>query len=470
MWGEGLFLRPHHFQRIEAHFHESLRLSEFWGTAYHYGIHMMHVEPESFSNWRISLSDCHLRLPDGTQIRFPEDCHIPAASIPRALFRNSDSRVRVYLGVAELRRGINNSELSEGSTPSRFVVHEEEVEDENRPGNPQQLQFRKLNPQILIGDDAARGFDATPIFQLRLGSSAEAPPQIDQDYIPPLLTQEGWSPLASIIRSITDRLGATADQLARQMIDRGVAFASGHKEDLERILYLHAINTALGGLSWLPTCRGIHPFVLYTELSRAVGHLAIFRRPRKMPELPVYDHDNLALCFNGLRKLLEIDAGAEEPYVRTPFSAQGLQMSVRLQAEWLASSWSFYIGVEANLKFSRVIELLSEKELGMKAGSSEEVDNIYRFGRRGVRFMSVGDAPRAFPQANWHYFRVDRDEAWGIVERSLNLGIRFNERMVVKQVNGENRMDVSDRETNGLASLAFSLFAIRTSDPAGASA
>ena len=469
LWGEGLFLRPHHFQRMESQFHESLKLAESWATPNCYGIHRIQIEPDALANWRVAFSACHLRLADGTQLRFPEDCHLSAVAIPRTTFRNSESRVRVYVGVSELRRGTTNTGGSAGMMPTRYVAHEEEVEDENRAGNPQDLQFRKLNPQILIGDDAARGFDALPVLQLRLGASAEAPPQIDPDYIPPLLVQEAWSPLASFIRSVADRLGATADQLARQMVDRGIAFASGHKEDLERILHLHAINAALGGISWLPTSRGIHPFVVYTELCRAVGHLAIFRRERKMTELPVYDHDNLALCFNSLRKLLEIEAGGEEPYVRVPFSAQGLQMSVRLQSEWLATTWSFYIGVEASVKTSRVTELLSEKELGMKAGSTEEVDNIYRFGRRGVRFMPVGDAPRAFPRANWHYFRVDRDEAWAVVERSLNLGIRFNERMVVKQVNGENKIDVSDRETGGLASLAFSLFAIRASGQSGGS-
>lgn len=468
LWGEGLFLRPHHFQRMEAQVHESLRLTELLATPNSYGIYRMHIEPESLANWRVSLSFCHVRLMEGTQLRFPEDCHLSAVSIPRTAFRNSESRVKVFIGVSELRRGVNNcSQPAPGLPPSRFVDHEEEVEDENLAGNPQLLKLRKLNPQLLIGDDAVRGFDAVPIFQLRLGSSAEAPPQIDQDYIPPIITQEAWSPLAAWIRSIADRLGATADQLSRQMIDRGVAFASGHKEDLERILHLHAVNTALGGVAWLPSSRGIHPFVLYAELSRAIGHLAIFRQARKMPELPAYDHDNLALCFSSLRRLLLEEAAPEEPYVRIPFSAQGLQMSVRLLPEWLAPTWSFYIGVEASLKSSRVTELLSEKELGMKAGSTEEVDNIYRFGRRGVRFMPVGDAPRAFPRANWHYFRVDRDDAWGSVERSLNLGIRFNERMVVKQVNGENRIDITDRETSGLASLAFSLFAIRSADQGG---
>ena len=110
-----------------------------------------------------------------------------------------------------------------------------------------------------------------------------------------------------------------------------------------------------------------------------------------------------------------------------------------------------------------MIELLSERELGMKVGSSEEVDTIYSRGRRGVRIMPVGDAPRAFPRADWHYFRVDREGAWESVERSLNLGMRFNERRVEQQVNGENRVDVTDRETGNLVSLSFSLFAMRNS-------
>jgi type VI secretion system protein ImpJ len=470
LWGEGLFLRPHHFQRMEAQAQDALSLASRWTTPFHYGIHRMQLDPDSLANWKVSLASLHLRLQDGTQLRAPEDCHLPAAAIPRDAFRNSESRIKVYVGISELRRGSNNTGDIGSTGTTRFVAHEEEVEDENRAGNPQTLQFRKLNPRILIGDDAARGYDALPVMQLKLGASAEAPPQIDPDYIPPLLAQDAWAPLAAFIRSVADRLGSMAGQQSQQMIDRGVAFASGHKEDLERILHLHAVNCALGGVGWLPTTRNLHPFVLYTELCRAVGQLAIFRGTRRIPELPVYDHDNLALCFNALRKLLEIEAGAEDPYRRIPFAAQGLQMSVRLESEWLAPSWSFYIGVESTLKTTRVTELLSEKELGMKAGSTEEVDNIYRFGRRGVRFVPVGDPPRAFPRLNWHYFRVDRDEAWSVVERSLNLGIRFNERKVIKQVAGENKVDLEDRESGSLVTLAFSLFAIRMAGQAGGAA
>ncbi|MCA9057582.1 MAG: type VI secretion system baseplate subunit TssK [Planctomycetaceae bacterium] len=462
-WGDGLFLRPHHFQCLETEFHDALRRSEAWTTPAYYGLHQFEQDPDALANWRISLSRCHVRLMDGTQLRFPEDCHISPEVIPRSVFRNAESRVRIYLGISELRKGASNTGAGSDSPPPRYVQHRQEVEDENRPGNPQEIEFRRANPRILIGDEAARGFDAVPLMQLKLGATAEAPPQIDPDYIPPVLCQEAWPQVSSFVRSVYDRLSATAEQLSRQMIDRGVAFGSGHREDFERILHLHALNTALGSVAPLPFTRGVHPFVIYTELCRAAGCLAIFRRERKISELPSYNHDNIAYCFRELRKLLDIEMGADAEYVRIAFAWQGLQMSVRLQSEWLEPDWAFYIGVESTLSGTRVTELLSERKLDLKAGSSDEVDDIYRRGRRGVRIVPATETPRVFPRQNWHYFRVDRNEAWTNVERTLNLGIRFNEQMVEKQSNAANSVDVEDRDTGNLVTLAFSLFAIRAS-------
>jgi type VI secretion system protein ImpJ len=462
-WSEGLFLRPHHFQCMERQFHDSRHLSETWATPNHYGLHRIEVELDALSNWQVALASCHVRFRDGTQLRVPEDAHLSAITIPKHLFPNSETRVRVYLGIAELRRGTANVGHAAADPPPRYVTHSEETEDENRAGNPQELQFRKLNPRLLIGEHADQGFDAVPIMQLRLGATAEAPPEIDPDYIPPILCQEAWPALAGFVRSVYNRLGATAEKMATQMIDRGVAFGTGHREDLERVLHLHALNTALGGVAPLPVSRGIHPFAIYRELCRAVGALAIFRSERRIAELPVYDHDNLAPCFDALRRLLEVKAEADASYIRVPFATQGLQMSVRLQADWLEPTWSFFIGVESSMENSRVNELLSAKELDMKAGSSEEVDNIYRRGRRGVRLVTATEVPRVFPRKDWHYFKVDRDEVWKTVERSLNLGLRFNEKKLEKQAAGANTIDIVDRDTGAIVTLSFSLFAVRSS-------
>lgn len=459
-WGDGLFLRPHHFQMIQRQSDEKLKVSESWATPFCYGLHSLQIDHDALANWRVSLSDCQLRFKDGTQLRFPLEAHISPVDIPKSAFQSSESRVMVYVGVAELKRGVSNV-AGQHDESARFVTHVEELEDENVAGNQQELDFRRLNPRILVGEQASQGYDAIPIMRLRLGATAEAPPEVDPEYIPPLLCGEAWQGLQTFVRSVYDHLGATAEKSARQMIDRGVAFASGHREDLERILHLHAVNTALGGLAHMPFTPGIHPFELYRELCRAVGALSIFRKERRIPELPKYDHDNIGPCFQKLKSLLSIETEQQTDYVRVPFSSEGFQMTVRLQTDWMQPTWACYIGIESELPNSRVSDLLtSERELGVKAGSAEQVDKIYSRGRRGVKIMAVADAPRVFPGKNWHFFRIDREGAWDDVERSLNLGIRFNDRRVEQQVAGENRIDVVDRESGNSVTLAFSLFAI----------
>lgn len=463
-WGEGVFLRPQHFQYSDRAHHAQAALSNRWENPHDYGLHQFELDRDSLANWRVSVAACQLRLPDGTALRVPEDAHLAAVPIPRELFPSASARVKVYLGIAELKNGANNSEDESADASTRYMTREVSIADENAAESSEPIQTRVLNPKILIGDDAARGYDCVPVMQLRLGATAEAPPEIDPEYIPPVISIDASPQLTSWLRSICDQFGAESQRLSQQIKDRGVAFSSGHREDLEMISRLQAVNASLGGLSHLPTVRGLHPFPIYNEFCRAVGQTAIFKGSRAFPQIPPYDHDNLFTCFKRVYDLLTIGEEKKADYVRQPFSADGLLMTVRLQQEWLQPDWAFYIGVECELASEDVRQLLSEAALGMKVGSAEEVDAIFRRGLLGIQILPVSDPPRVFPRKNWHYYRVNRDLAWGRVESSLNLGIRFNERDVEQQIQGENRIDVRNRISNSTNSMAFSLFAIKMNE------
>lgn len=460
-WGEGVFLRPQHFQYSDNLSHSSQSLGVGWDHPYYYGLHHFELDENSLANWRVSVAACQLRLPDGTILRVPEDAHLSAVPIPRSAFPNVESRVKVYIGVPELKQGANNTEPEGPGALSRYLKREVEVEDENSSGSSATIEARVLNPQILIGDDAARGYDAVPVMQLRLGATAEAPPEIDPEYIPPVISTKASPKLMSWLNSVCDQLGAQSQRLAQQIKDRGVAFASGHRDDLEMISRLQAVNACLGGLAHLPSAREVHPFHVYSEFCRAVGTMAIFKGNRSFPQIASYDHDNLGVCFKKLYDLLAPGEKRQAEYIRQPFAADGLVMSVRLQPEWLQPDWAFYIGVECNLPQEDVRQLLSEQELDMKVGRTEEVDAIFRMGRFGIQIKPITDAPRVFPRANWHFYRVDRDHAWNLDEKNLNLGIRFNERYVEQQINGEDKIDVRNRRTNETTTMSFSLFAIQ---------
>lgn len=461
-WGDGLFLRPHHFQQQERLQREMLQRTVQWTEPFWEGLAALELDRESLANWRLSLTRCHARLPDGTLLRFPEDCHVSPALIPRTLFRSADSRVDVFLGISELRRGESAISAGPEGPPPRFQVHREEVEDENRAGNPEELELRRLCPRIIFGQEAASGCCAVPLLRLRLGSVAEAPPEIDPDYFPPVLHQQAWPAIMTLTKSAYDRLGAQADREARQMIDRGIAFGSGQREDFERILRLQALNSALGGIAPLPFEPHLHPHTIYLEFCRAAGLLALFRRGRKLAELPPYDHRDLAGCLKSAWQLLQLEEEAEQDYTKLDFAWQGRQMSVRLRPEWLESVWNFYIGVHSGISGTKVAEFLSARGLDLKVASAETVERIFQHAERGLQLRQAQEIPRKFPRQDWHYFRVERNEAWQPVQDTLNLGIRFNDNKVERVSSSQNAVDVVDRETKQLTTLAFSLFAIKS--------
>lgn len=458
-WFEGLFLRPHQLQAQDRHLRDDVVTNIQWTVGYWYGLRVLDLDEDALSNWRISVRRCQARLRDGTLVRFPEHALLPPLDLPRALFKRPDDRVRIYLAVPRLQLGRQNSDLTPDSA-CRYVVESQEIEDENLVGNPQTVETRWMNARLFAGETEQPGYELLPIVQLKLGAVAEAPPTIDTDYIPPLLACDAWPYLQErILSSVYDRFGSLADQFARVMNDRGVAFESGHREDLERIFKLNAVNTALGSLWNLPRAQGVHPFLAYSELCRIVGMIAIFFPKRTMPDIPVYDHDDLGKCFHAVKRWLYPDDVPDQTYVKRPFIGAGLQMQVRIEREWLGAGWSFYLGVESPLKFPELDRLLNAR-LDLKIASSDLVESVYRAGKRGVKLHPEPAPPRMFPGGDWIYWKLDRQsEAWTVVEQTLNLGIRFNEKQVTDPFDGEQSMKV--RTLDGrLLSLSFALFAM----------
>jgi type VI secretion system protein ImpJ len=184
-----------------------------------------------------------------------------------------------------------------------------------------------------------------------------------------------------------------------------------------------------------------------------------------MPELPLYDHDDLGTCFRAIRGLL-IPEVQPATYIKRPFIGDGLQMHVRLERDWLDASWMFYIGVQSSLSFSEVQALLDKRSpayIDFKMGASEEVDIRYRDAREGVSFTPEPDPPKIFPHANWSYFRVDRQsQPWEKVEETLNLAIRFNERLVVGKIDREEKLTLHHPTSGKTIGVSFAIFAMPT--------
>jgi type VI secretion system protein ImpJ len=463
-WHEGMFLRPHHFQTVTRFWVHQDHRREKWDIPYFWGLRSVELDLDGLANYRCVIRALECRLRDGTLVAIPEDGLLPPVELKEA-FEKADV-VTVYVAVPVLYLGRANVAGESTGDGARFRLDTQELEDENTGVNPQPVQVRLLNLQLLLSTQDHTGYEVLPIARLEKSPRAEATPQLDISYIPPLLACDAWKPLsAGILQAIYDRLGKKIELLADQVVSRGITFDSLTQGDPLLFNQLRELNEAYALLGVLVFAQGVPTFPAYLELCRLVGQLAIFGETRRPPALPAYDHDDLGGCFYRVKQYLDdlLNVLVEPQYKERPFIGAGLRMQVSLEPTWLESVWQMFIGVQSPLPFEECIRLLTRAgQLDMKMGSSERVDNIFRLGQAGMRFAHSLRPPRALPALPGQiYFQVSRDAAegeWQHVQKSLTLAIRLNENLIAGNIQGQRILTI--KTAGQTTTMQFTLYVV----------
>ena len=304
--------------------------------------------------------------------------------------------------------------------------------------------------------------------RIKRAGEAEATPRLDDEFFPPVLAIDAWPPLGlDIVRAIYDIIGEKINVLAQRVVERGVTLSSQEPGDLDDLLMLMTLGAAQGVLRCLAFAAGVHPFVAYTELCRIVGQLSIFSETRQPPEIPLYDHDDLAKIFRWVKAWIEQVLGARKKleYEQRFFVGTRRGMQVTIDPKWLHSGWDWYVGVLAeNIPAQECRDLLQPGSLDWKMGSSQQVDLIFQHGIPGVRQKELLQPPRALPaRQGWLYYEVQRDPtnaAWKDVLATQTLALQFKEQLITNldRLQGQQRLEVTSQGKRSI--LQFALFAV----------
>lgn len=446
-WHEGMFLRPHHFQTASRHQEHIAHRGAKWDLHYNWGLRDIELDLDALSNYRLVIRSLQARLRDGTLVSIPEDGLLPNLEL-KGPFEQTGS-IMVYLAIPVLHLGRANAATSSASE-ARYVLDMQELEDENTGVNPQPIQVRLMNVKLLLGGEDQTGYEVLPIARIEKSPRAEATPQLDETYIPPVLAHDAWKPLGvGIVQAAFDRIGKKIELLASQIVTRGIGLDMSSGADAMLVAQLRELNETYSLLNCMAFAQGVHPLPMYMELCRAVGKLAIFSPTRRPPDLLQYDHDDLGSCFYRVKQHLDalLDLLVEPEYKERPFIGAGLRMQVALEPSWLESVWHLYIGVQSSLDTEELIRLLTKAgQLDMKVGSSDRVDSLYRLGQAGLRFTPSPRPPRALPVVQGQvYFQINREtqEAeWQGVKKSLALALRLNESLIAGNIQGQRTLTI----------------------------
>ena len=464
-WHDGMFLRPLHFQAGHRYLVELGRRNHNWDLHYNWGLRSIELDEKALENHRLVIHSLEARLRDGTSVVIPRDGIMPPFDL-RPIFHDKETlHFLVYLAVPALYPGRTNVSV-ERKAKVRYYQETSDLDDENTGGNSQSITVRALNFQLLVGNQDQTGYDVLPIARIEKTAQAAGAPQLDVSYIPPLLSCDAWKPLADgILQALRVRLDKKIDWLAQQITEQGITLDRQVPGDALVLRQLQQLNEAVSVLGVLVSAAGVHPLTAFLELSRVVGQMAIFGATRRRPELPQYKHDDLGTCFAGIKQHLDaqLDILVEPEYKERPFIGAGWRMQVGLEPAWLDPSWQIYIGVQSSLDAMQCVGLLTKaNQLDMKVGSSDRVDDLFRQGASGLRFVHDHLPPQALPRVPGQvYLQAVPDPKnieWLNVKKTLMLALRFNENLIVGTIQNQRRLTIKVGDRN--ITMQFSLYVL----------
>lgn len=398
LWGEGLFLRPQHFQRQDA-YHEARLFESIQAIEpYNWGVRSLTVDRDALGSNVLRLAELSLVFPDGALYSAPQADQLPP---PVALDTLPDgiNEFTFYLAMHPVREtGANYTDGSDANGSgfvARYTSEQRPVADHFTDAADADVTFLRTSVKLLAHSEPRDQLLSVPLVRIR--RTATSGFEADDSFVPPCLAVGASSLLQQRLRQLIDALQAKINALYgfhREPTKNIIEFRSG---DIASFWLLHTANTAFAVLAHLYQHPSLHPERLFVELLRLAGQLMTFSKGYALGDLPAYRHDDpgppFARLDTMLRELLEtvistryFQIALDE--VRPSFHAG------RLDSGKIDDKTQFFLAVSANLP---TVELVEAVPARFKVGAPDDVDKLVLSAMPGVRLVYTPQVPPAIP-------------------------------------------------------------------------
>lgn len=407
LWGEGLFLRPQHFQRQDR-YHEA-RLIEFGRAAHPYlwGIRSLKFDMDALASGVLRIAEVSAILPDGESVNAPGGDDLPAP-IDLTTLDHYGNGVVFHLALPYLRDlGPNFSAcMNEAGQVFRYHQHDEPAPDLYTNAIESTVSILKKSVRILSDRDNREQYVSLPLARVRSTSSGGY--ELDENFIPPVVSIQSCLPLYQMVRRLIEILQAKAHALYDYHREPSLNIVEFRSGDVASFWLLHTVNTACATLQHLFRHPGLHPERLFQELLRLAGQLLTFSKTYSLSDLPVYHHAAPGPGFLKLdqiiRELLETVISSRYFSVMLTESKPAFHLG-RLDSEKVASNAAYYLGVTADMPPADLVEAVPQR---FKVGAPDDVEKMVSSAMPGVRLMAAPQVPAPIPvRPGCYYFSIE---------------------------------------------------------------
>lgn len=396
LWGEGLFLRPQHFQRQDA-YHEG-RLAEVARALhpYSWGLRQLQVDSHALAAGVLRITALQVTFPDGELYAAPRDDELPPPLSLAGLPSNVPQPL-LHLALAPMRGGSGNFSR-DGHGPqggARYVQHEASAADWFTEAVEAPLATLRRQARVLLEGEPREHLCSLPLLRLRrLGTGGF---ELDADFVAPSVSLQAAPALQALLRRLLDVLQAKVQALYglhREPSRHVIEFRSG---DIASFWLLHTCSAAFAALSHLHQHPLLHPERLFERLLELAGALMTFSRTRHLGELPAYSHEAPQQPFELLDAIL---ADLLETVISTRCFAIALQElrssyhQARLESQKIDGNTRLFLGVRAALPATELVQLVPQL---LKLGAADDVEKLVLSATQGVRLAHAPQVPPAIP-------------------------------------------------------------------------
>lgn len=406
LWGEGLFLRPQHFQQqalfIESGIAQALRQCH----AYPWGLRQVAIDPDALRGGILRLNRLDLVYQDGTWVEAPTAGPLP---LERTLddIPQIGTQTVVYACLPTLNAFGGNSGEPEGghAKPPRYLVERQMIPDLYTDALEAEVSALHANTRLLVEQENRDGHFSIPV--ARIGKNAAGTWVVDDEFVPPLLEIAGSPYLGMLLRRLLDILMVKSQALAATHRERVKSVVEYGTSDIASFWLLHTVNRAYPLLSH-HAATPTHPEVLYGLLAQLCGELMTFSSTLTLSDIPPYRHDDPTAVFGRLDTLIRelLETVVSNRYAVIPLANTKPSFFVgRLDSERLVENVDYYLSVTGEMPAAQLIEMAPMK---LKAGSPDDVEKILNSALPGVRLVHATQTPAALPvRVGNHYFILE---------------------------------------------------------------
>ena len=413
-WHEGLFLLPHHLQRLQKSCLDGRGDERRLTWSYPYGVIEARLSNDELENKRLRFDKLRVVMPGGLEINFPENAELPSLDIKQALATSGS--VYVFLGVPlwfdRRKNVVPPGEEADSRVKVLYRTAEVEVADENTGEDPKPMIVRRINARLMLENEDPSDLEVIPLLRIvrGVGDNVGVPRQ-DPEYVPPCLVLTGSPVLRELVRDLASQVAASRKELVVQLTRGGFNLETANLRGLqfEQLMRLRTLNKFAARLPSLAEAANIPPFFMYLELRELLGELTAMFPDRDEFEVAPYDHDNPYLPFSELSsKIRSFLRGAVAPsFMKVAFVNIDNWLTAKLEPKHLSGPNEYFLGIKT-AQDPRALARLAENADEFKLMPN----SLRNRAIRGVMLKEERFPPLELPaQAGLYYFRLLRNES-----------------------------------------------------------